>query len=140
VIDLTIHIPGKAVAQSRPRFARRGLGVATYDAPASRDYKSWVRDCAIRTMNKQAGEIIPRDVPLHIMLTVCVARPKSIPKARLLPVVKPDLDNFLKTIQDALEGIVYQADQQIVSVRAVKKYADADAVEVRITDWSEQRC
>jgi len=33
-----------------------------------------------------------------------------------------------------------QADQQIVSVRAVKKYADADAVEVRITDWSEQRC
>lgn len=136
-IDLNIYIPGKAVAQGRPRFARRGPGVATYDAPASRDYKSWVRSCAIQSMAKQAGEIIPRDVPLHIVLTVSVARPKSIPKSRLLPVVKPDLDNFLKTVQDALEGIVYQADQQIVSVRAVKKYAAADAVEVRITDWSE---
>jgi Holliday junction resolvase RusA-like endonuclease len=137
MIDLTIYIPGKAVAQGRPRFARRGPGVATYDAPASRDYKSWVRSCAMQAMTKQAGEIIPREVPLHIVLTVSVARPKSIPKNRLLPVVKPDLDNFLKTVQDALEGIVYQADQQIVSVRAVKKYSSSDSVEVRIMDWSE---
>jgi Holliday junction resolvase RusA-like endonuclease len=138
--QIEIYIPGKAVAQSRPRFARRGNHVATYDAAPSRDYKSWVKHCALEVMKQKAMQIIPRDIPLHIVLTVSVARPKSIPKSRLLPVVKPDLDNFLKTVQDALEGIVYQADQQIVSVRAVKKYADADAVEVRITDWSEQRC
>jgi Holliday junction resolvase RusA-like endonuclease len=135
--DIVIFVPGKAVAQSRPRFARRGNHVATYDAAPSRDYKSWVRTCAIDIMQKQRAEIIPREVPLHIVLTVCVARPKSIPKARLLPVVKPDLDNYLKTIQDALEGIVYQADQQIVSVRAAKKYADADSVEVKLFAWSE---
>lgn len=137
MVNFTVHIPGKAVAQGRPRFARRGPGVATYDAPASRDYKSWVRDCAIRAMERQAGAIIPRDVPLHIELIVNIAKPKSVSKKRTLPVVKPDLDNFLKTIQDALEGIVYQADQQIVSVRAVKKYGLADSVEVRLTDWSE---
>lgn len=135
--DLTILIPGKAVAQGRPRFARRGQHVTTYDAPQSVDYKSWVRNCAIQAMTKQAGEIIPRDIPLHIVLTVSIARPKSAPKRRTLPVVKPDLDNFLKTVQDALEGIVYQADQQIVSVRAIKKYDHTDSVEVRITDWSE---
>ena len=134
--QIEIYIPGKAVAQSRPRFARRGNHVATYDAAPSRDYKSWVKHCALEVMKQKAMQIIPRDIPLKIILTVNVERPKSCPKSRPLPVTKPDLDNTLKTIQDALEGIAYQADQQIVSISATKRYADSGGVTVILTDWA----
>lgn len=134
--QIEIYIPGKAVAQSRPRFARRGNHVATYDAAPSRDYKSWVKHCAIEVMKQKSMQIIPRDIPLKIILTVDAERPKSCPKSRPLPVTKPDLDNVLKTIQDALEGIVYQADQQIVSISATKRYAESGGVTVVLTDWA----
>ena len=116
---LEIYIPGKAVPQGRPRFARRGNFVQTYDAKQSVDYKSWVKHCAMEVMHKTGTQLISRDVPLHMVLNVVIAKPSSVPKRRLCPVVKPDLDNIQKTIQDALEGIAYQADQQIVSIRSV---------------------
>ncbi len=135
MIDLSIYIPGKAVAQGRPRFARRGNHVATYDAAPSRDYKSWVKHCALEVMKQTGAQIIPRETPLKIILTVNVERPKSCPKSRTLPVTKPDLDNVLKTIQDALEGIAYQADQQIVNISATKRYSVSGGVTVVLTPW-----
>lgn len=134
---IAIYIPGKAVAQSRPRFARRGDNVSTYDAAPSRDYKSWVKHCALEVIKQTGAALITRDVPLQMVMTVTISRPASAPKKRICPVVKPDLDNIQKTVQDALEGIVYQADQQIVSIRSVKRYGAFDGVEVRLMDWSE---
>lgn len=134
---LEIYIPGKAVPQGRPRFARIGNGVRTYDAKQSIDYKSWVKYCALQVMAKTSVAIIPRDIPLHMVLYVTITKPASVSKRRLCPVVKPDLDNIQKTIQDALEGIAYQADQQIVSIISVKRYGPSDSVTVTIQDWSE---
>lgn len=134
---LEIYIPGKAVPQGRPRFATIGKGVRAYDPKQSVDYKSWVKHCALEVMGKAGVAIIPRDIPLHMILNVTIVKPASVPKRRLCPVVKPDLDNIQKTIQDALEGITYQADQQIVSVRAVKRYGACDSVTVTLQDWSE---
>ncbi|WP_338054164.1 RusA family crossover junction endodeoxyribonuclease [Schleiferilactobacillus perolens] len=36
---IRIEVPGDPVAQGRPRFARRGKFVSTYDPPKSRAYK-----------------------------------------------------------------------------------------------------
>ena len=43
-----------------------------------------------------------------------------------------DIDNLQKGIFDAMEGILYKNDTQIVSVNAIKKYGDEDSVEVKI--------
>lgn len=134
---LEIYIPGKAVPQGRPKFTRIGNGVRTYDPKQSVDYKSWIKHCALQVMEKSGTSIIPRDIPLHMALNVTITKPASVSKRRLCPVVKPDLDNIQKTIQDALEGIVYQADQQIVSIRSVKRYGTSDSVTVTLQDWSE---
>lgn len=133
---LEIYIPGKAVPQGRPKFTRTGNGVRTYDPKQSVDYKSWIKHCALQVMEKVGTQIIPRDIPLHMVLTVTITKPASVSKRRLCPVTKPDLDNVLKTIQDALEGIAYQADQQIVSITATKRYADSGGVTVVLTDWA----
>lgn len=128
-------IPGTPVAQSRPRFARRGNHAMAYDAAPARDYKAWVRACAVQAMGETAP--VPRDIPLGIRVEIFLARPKSrTPKRYPLPTVKPDCDNVLKGIQDALESICYMADQQIVSATVTKRYATTPGVSVWLWDES----
>lgn len=47
---------------------------------------------------------------------------------------KPDLDNCIKLIADALNTIAYKDDNQIVEVRAYKYYSDEPRVEVCIKE------
>ena len=133
---IEIYIPGTPVAQSRPRFARRGNFTTTYDAAPARDYKSWVRSCAVDKMTDLKAERFTRDIPLCIRVEISVQRPKSKPKRFVLPTSKPDCDNFLKGIQDALESICYEADQQIVSATVQKRYSDTPGALVII--WEEK--
>ena len=131
---MIIYIPGPPVAQSRPRFARTGNHVRTYDAAPAKDYKSWVRHCAVEAM--VGVSIFRRDVPLALSVDIFLQRPKSKPKKVLHPVNKPDLDNLLKGIQDAMEGIVYEADQQIIQVSMSKRYG-TPGVRVEIVEISD---
>lgn len=132
-MQIEFFVPGKPVAQSRPRFARRGNFVATYDAAPAKDYKSWVKSCALDYMSSFNKTIIQRDVPLVMILTVQIERPKSKKKA-VFPVTKPDCDNFAKGIMDALESIMYAADQQIVRLTVTKTYSDRPGVTVTIVE------
>jgi Holliday junction resolvase RusA-like endonuclease len=130
---IEFFVPGKPVAQSRPRFARRGNFVATYDAAPAKDYKSWVKSCALDYMLSFKMEMIPRDIALVMVLVVQVERPKAKKKA-LHVVTKPDCDNFAKGIMDALESIMYTADQQIVKLVVSKHYSDRPGVTVTIEE------
>ena len=50
---------------------------------------------------------------------------------------KPDCDNVLKGLQDAMESIVYQADQQIVKVSVLKEYSTTPGVTITIQEFKE---
>lgn len=134
---ISIFIPGTPVAQSRPRFARRGSFVTTYDAAPAKDYKSWVKSCAVEAMQAHGLTIIKRDVPLSLRVVIGLARPKSRPKRHTKPTTKPDCDNVLKGLQDAMESIVYEADQQIVAVSVRKQYSDVPGVIITIHEDKE---
>jgi Holliday junction resolvase RusA-like endonuclease len=99
-----------------------GNFVRAYDATPARDYKSWVKCCAIDAMKEIGKSMISRDVPLQMAIEISLPRPKSLPKRVLFPVKKPDCSNVQKGIEDALEGIAYEADQQLVDVTVRKRY------------------
>ena len=42
------------------------------------------------------------------------------------PTKKPDNDNIAKIILDALNGVAYQDDKQVVSLQVEKYYTEAD--------------
>lgn len=42
------------------------------------------------------------------------------------PTKKPDSDNIAKIILDALNGVAYQDDKQVVSLQVEKYYTEAD--------------
>ena len=50
----------------------------------------------------------------------------------MLPVKKPDCDNIAKAILDALNGLAYEDDSQIVSAVILKRYGFPARVEVML--------
>jgi Holliday junction resolvase RusA-like endonuclease len=123
----TAVILGEPVAQGRPRFSRQGGFVKAYDPAKSRDYKSYVRMIAA-----QHAPIIPVEGAIEFSLRIFRAIPKGMPKykreaakdGRLRPVTKPDVSNVLKGVEDALKGVWYKDDSQIVGYGVLGKWYD----------------
>ena len=60
-----------------------------------------------------------------IHVNFIIPRPASVAShKRLHPIVKPDLDKLIRAIDDALTGILFNDDCQIVSVICSKDYND----------------
>lgn len=54
-----------------------------------------------------------------------LSRPPSVPRhLRLRPIVKPDLDKLARAVGDALTGIVWVDDAQVVGMSVTKDYSD----------------
>jgi Holliday junction resolvase RusA-like endonuclease len=51
------------------------------------------------------------------------------------PVKKPDADNIAKIICDALNGIAYRDDTQIISLKVLKIYDKGSGVQVKIKEF-----
>lgn len=48
------------------------------------------------------------------------------------PVVKPDTDNYIKSTLDALNGLLWEDDNQIVDLSAHKYYSDHPRIEIEV--------
>jgi crossover junction endodeoxyribonuclease RusA len=65
------------------------------------------------------------DGPIRIRVEFVFRRPASVKrKSRPLPSTRPDIDKLLRTIMDALQGVVYTEDSRVVEVAARKVYDD----------------
>ena len=123
----TAIVLGDPVAQGRPRFSRQGGFVKAYDPAKSRDYKSYVRLIAA-----QNAPDSPVEGAIEFSLRIYRAIPKGMPKYKreaakagtLRPVTKPDVSNVLKGVEDALKGVWYKDDSQIVGYGVLGKWYD----------------
>ncbi len=128
----TFTCVGKVRGQGRPRFAR---GHA-YQTKADTTYKSKIAE----QYCKQGGLFFGA-MPLSVTIDVQRALPKSLwDKARaLFDTGKPDCDNIAKAVLDALNGVAFDDDSQVVTL-VVRKYprvrisSDDDYVRVTISD------
>ena len=129
---IRLTIPGEPVAQGRPRFSRRGKYVSTYDPPKSRGYKEYIKQIA-----RQELHIEPLTGSIRINVKVYRGIQKSGSKLTrrkkqdgiIRPTVKPDTDNYYKAVSDALTGILWEDDNQIVEIHVGKWYSDQPRVE-----------
>jgi Holliday junction resolvase RusA-like endonuclease len=65
-------------------------------------------------------------IPVHLELTFVFARPlTSVARNRIGHFVKPDLSKLVRGFEDALTGVLFQDDAQIVWLVARKDYAPA---------------
>lgn len=136
---IEVLIPGEPVAQGRPRFARRGKFVSTYDPPKSRNWKAEARDCMMRAIPHPARLPFPAGVALTVRLEAVFTRPagsysKRAPKGREVKLTRPDTENVVKAALDAATGTLWHDDAQVWQLVA-EKYIGAqdEAPFVRLT-------
>ena len=60
--------------------------------------------------------------PVWIKLDFSLLKPRTV--KRDMPTVPPDLDKLIRAALDALTGIVYLDDAQVVDISATKSYGD----------------
>lgn len=132
MIQFTVY--GSPVPQGRPRFARVGPYVRTYDPAKSRSWKDAV---ALQARDELKGGKKLLEGPLWMFLHFKLPRPKSLPKKVQHHTKKPDLDNLVKGVKDGLKGICYADDSQVVRLAATKEYGEQPCVMVRIVTATE---
>jgi Holliday junction resolvase RusA-like endonuclease len=70
------------------------------------------------------------DGPIRISAVFAFNRPKSIkPAERPHPTVKPDLDKLIRAVLDALTGVLFRDDAQVIQFGASKVYLSAPGSE-----------
>lgn len=126
-----------APAGSKRAFVRGGRAIVTDDSRKSRPWKTLVAQRAGEVM---AGKELKRG-PLAVTLTFTVRRPKDHYGARGLkpgapryPTKKPDVLKLARGTEDALSGLVYADDSQIVREVLAKEYGEQEGVRVLVVE------
>lgn len=127
MIKVTILM--EPMGKGRPRFARRGKHVVAYTPSKTAHAENLIRD---KVMALEMG--YPREVPLVLEATFYRSRPKSTKKKVVLPVTRPDWDNYGKLLTDALEKFAYDDDGQITTAIIKKRFGSPPRIELRIEE------
>ena len=128
-----LTIPGEPVAKGRPRVCKWG----TYTPAKTVNYETLVKELFIM---EHFGKQLEGQIAMTV--TAYFGIPKSASKrvrADMLsgiarPTKKPDVDNLIKIIADALNGLAYKDDSQIVLAIIEKWYSDIPRVEITIEE------
>jgi len=104
--------------------------IITNDNPKN---KSWAQTVsAMANMNRVEG--CPFEGAIRLELVFLMPIPKSLPKRDpAFMLKKPDLDKMTRSIKDALSGVLYIDDKQVVHTDVKKMYCEAPGVMVRIS-------
>jgi|SRR6185437_11404579 len=137
---IRICIPGKPqpLERNRHRIVRPKAGpayVSNYLPTKSRNEQAIIRDFASRAMRGNP----PWEGPVDLRIVAYVPIPRSWSKkkqqqaleGRLLPVTKPDFDNYDKMV-DALKHVVWRDDSQVCAHGFWKFYSPRPELVIEI--------
>lgn len=123
-------VPGKPQGKAR---ARTYYNVSTKKHCSTTPentvlYENFIKD---RYLQMAKGAFLEREKPVTLRIIARYLPPKSVSKKRKLdmlegrelPLKKPDMDNIVKVVADALNGVAYHDDTQIALVQAKKCYS-----------------
>lgn len=126
---IVIELLGKPMTKLRPRFARCGKGVRTYDSQSEEKTTiKWI------LKSKMKGKS-PLEGALSVDMEFFFKKPKS--SKRKYHTVKPDVDNIVKAILDNGNGIIWKDDNQIIMISAYKTYSSEEKTVIRIKEVGE---
>ncbi len=128
-------VPGAPHGKGRPRASSRGGFVRMYTPAATQAYETLIAKQAAFAR----GDWPVMATPMSLRVAAYHPIPASWSKRKqqqalagdLIP-GKPDLDNVAKAVLDALNGVVYLDDKQVVRLVAEKRYSFEPRVEVYV--------
>ncbi len=123
--------------KGRPRFTTFGGRVHTYTPKKTELYEHKIAEQYKRSTQNYKFE---KGDPINVSLVFGMPIPKSAPKSRKRAMIegiirhtkKPDVDNLIKSVLDALNGVAWVDDSQIVRISAMKLYCEDPYVYIKI--------
>lgn len=124
--------------QERPRATGRGRFIRVYDPPKTAKFKRELKQLAVVEMQGKDKF----DSAISVTIKFFRKVQKSISKkeharrtqGHVRPIVKPDLDNYIKSTLDALNGVIWTDDAAIVELNTSKWYADDPRIEIEVKE------
>lgn len=120
VMLISLEFPIKPIPKGRPRLSRHGV----YTPQRTKTFEN---DLKYLAMTQIPRGFKPTEGAVSIDVVFNFKRPKSKAGPHAC---RPDLDNLLKSLTDALNGVLWVDDAQIISLTAIKQYADKDSIEL----------
>ena len=119
----SFFVPGKIRGKGRPRFTSVGKFGRAYTPKETVHYEALIR----LEYQRKYGLMPPMDGPLSLVVVCWFPIPASWPKKKrseaLMYTGKPDGDNIIKAVGDALNCVAFADDSQIADVRCIRLYS-----------------
>jgi Holliday junction resolvase RusA-like endonuclease len=125
MISFTLEL--EPVAKGRPMFSRQGHA---YTPEKTRQFEK-----TVRILSKAFAPKEPLTGPLSLSCWFFMKPPQR--RVRDLPTCKPDIDNLIKGVKDALNGLMWADDSQVCVMSAGKFYdwtGGKPRIEIRIAE------
>ncbi len=133
---INFTVAGEPKGKARPRFCHNGQ---VYTPKQTTTYEQQI----IVGYYKQCGNVkFDENSQLELFVAAYFKIPKSASKKKRIamlceeirPTKKPDGDNILKAVADALNGVCYKDDKNIVKMSIEKFYSDVPRIEVVVQE------
>lgn len=131
------EVPGKIVGKGRPRLNSYTGNV--YTPTRTKDYETLIEQYFLLKY--------PKFKMLEGRIKISMIAYFSIPKAtkksmiedmledKISPTKKPDIDNIIKIVLDAMNQFAFKDDIQITKLEVEKKYALDEKIEIKIEEY-----
>ena len=121
-------VKGRPQGKKRPRFSR--ISHTVYTPQETISYENQIA----MAFKAGGGRCIPEGQCVAVSVTAFFPVPKSYSKGKrkacidgyIWPDKKPDIDNVLKVVLDALNGLAYDDDKQVIEAICRKYYTDGE--------------
>lgn len=137
-MTIKFKVLGEPKGKQRPRLCFiRGRNIV-YTPKQTVQYEQKIR----ASYKRLTSEKFPRGIPLEIEITALFSIPKKFNKEQrkkalngeILPTKKPDGDNIIKIILDALNDTAYFDDSQVCGINFVKKFGEIPQIIIEIKE------
>jgi len=148
IVGFTVF--GDPVSKLRPRTVRNmdrygQVNVHTYTPTKTKDHEdkiAWVYRSVYGNFMFEKG--VPLLVEMRFFLRIPQSANKKMKAKMLYGEIRPtkrigDLDNFIKCATDALNGVAYEDDSQIVELIGRKYYSEEPRTEIIIARLEDEQ-
>lgn len=140
---IRFEVPGTPVGKARPRVTFRGGRAMAYTPDRTREYENRVKASYLK---KYKPNVL--DGALKVDVIAYFEPPRSTSKRMRAAMLagdipytkKPDADNIVKSVTDALNSVAYSDDAKIVAIYGFKVYGEYSHTDVVITKLGGKFC
>ena len=110
--------------------------VITADNKRTKPWRQDVKAAALVAMEYGKVPFMGKGVAVSLACHFYFVRPKSAKSSVIHKTTRPDLDKLIRSVADALKGVVYEDDSQVVSLSLIKEFAPRPHAQISVVALS----